>query len=82
MEEMYIAYMKMAAYIGGSIVMGIGTIAPALAQGAVAAKAVEILPKMPESYSNIRSLMLVGMSIIETAPLYAFIIALILILFT
>lgn len=79
MEDMYIAYIKIAAYIGAAFVMGIGTIGPALGQGLVASKAVENLPKSPENYAQIRTLMFLGMSIIETLPLYALLVAIVLI---
>jgi F-type H+-transporting ATPase subunit c len=74
--DMNIAYIKIAAYIGAAFVMGIGTIGPAIGQGKIAAKACENIGKFPESAANIRTTMLLGMGIVETSAIYAFIIAL------
>lgn len=82
MEDMYIAYIKVAAYIGAAFVMGIGTIGPALGQGNIGGKACENIGKYPESASNIRNTMFLSMGIVETSAIYAFLIALFLIIFT
>lgn len=75
------AYIKMAAYIGAAIVMGLGSIGPAIGQGLVGSKACENLGKYPESASQIRTVMTISLSMIETSAIYAFIIAIILVLF-
>ncbi len=77
-----INYVKMAAYFGAALAMGIGTIGPALGQGIVAAKAVENMGKYPEMSNKIRTSMFLALGIIETSAIYAFVIALILIWFT
>lgn len=77
MEE--INYVRMAAYFGAAIAMGIGTIGPALGQGIVASKAVENMGKYPESLNKIRASMILALAIIETSAIYAFIIALLLV---
>lgn len=74
-----INYVKMAAYFGAAIAMGIGTIGPALGQGIVASKAVESMGKYPESLNKIRASMILALAIIETSAIYAFIIALLLV---
>jgi F-type H+-transporting ATPase subunit c len=74
-----IDYVKMAAYFGAAIAMGIGTIGPALGQGIVASKAVENLGKYPEMSNKIRAAMLIALGVIETSAIYAFVIALMLI---
>lgn len=78
MLEMSEAYVKIAAYVGAAFVMGIGTIGPAFGQGSIAAKAIENIGKYPESGAKIRTAMLIGMGIVETSAIYAFIVALIL----
>lgn len=80
MEDMT-AYVKVAAYIGAALVMGLGSIGPAIGQGLVGSKACENLGKYPESASQIRTIMVISLSMIETSAIYAFIIAIILVLF-
>jgi F-type H+-transporting ATPase subunit c len=77
MEDIAVA----AAYIGAAIVMGIGSIAPAYGQGLIGARACENMGKYPESSRDIRNAMLLAMAIVESSALYAFIIALMLVLF-
>jgi len=38
--------MKVAAYIGAALVMGIGSIGPAIGQGMIGSKAFEVLQKI------------------------------------
>ncbi len=80
MEE--INYVKMAAYLGAAFAIGVGAIGPALGQGAVASKALENMGKYPEMADKIRTTMFIGLALIETLAIYAFIISLLLILFT
>lgn len=70
---------KAAAYIGAAITMAIGTIGPALGQGMVGTKACEMIGKNPENTSQIRTAMLMSMSLIETSAIYALVVALLLI---
>lgn len=79
MEE--INYAKVAAFLGAAFAMGIGTIGPALGQGLVASKAVENMGKYPEMSNKIRTTMFLALGIIETSAIYAFVIAMVLILF-
>lgn len=80
MEE--VNYVKMAAYFGAALAMGIGTIGPALGQGIVAGKALENLGKYPEMSNKIRAAMFIALGVIETSAIYAFVIAIMLISFT
>ncbi len=80
MEE--INYVKMAAFFGAAFAMGIGSIGPALSQGMVASKAVESIGKYPEMSNKIRTTMFLALGIIETSSIYAFVVAMLLILFT
>lgn len=74
-------YIKVAAYLGAAFAMGVGTIGPALGQGLVGSKACENIGKYPQSYSHIRNTLALALGIIETSAIYAFIVALLLILF-
>ncbi len=78
MEE--INYVKMAAYFGAAIAMGIGGLGPSLGQGIVAAKAVETMGKYPEMSTKIRTTMFLALGIIETSSIYAFVVAMMLII--
>lgn len=80
MEE--INYVKVAAFLGAAFAMGIGTIGPALGQGLIASKAVESMGKYPEMSNKIRTTMLIALGIVETSAIYAFVIAMVLIIFT
>ena len=72
---------RVAAYIGAAIVMGIGTIGPALGQGFIGSRACDNIGKYPENAGTIRTVMLLGMGIIETSAIYAFVVAILLIFF-
>lgn len=73
---------KAAAFIGAAFVMGIGTIGPALAQGIVGAKACETLGKYPESADKVRLSLFVILGLIESSAIYAFLIALMLLIWS
>lgn len=81
MDDMYIAYIKIAKYIGAALVMGLGTFGPAMGQGNIGSKAVENIGKYPENAGTIRISMLLGMGIVETSAVFALVIAFILIFF-
>lgn len=76
----YIA--KAAAFIGAGICMGIGGIGPALGQGFIGGKACESLGKRPEHVSAIKSTMFQAMIVVETALIFMFVTAFMLILTT
>ncbi len=82
MEPQVVDYVKMAAYIGAAIAMGVGALGPALAQGMIGAKACESIGKYPEKADAIRTTAFLALGIVETAAIYALIVALMLILFT
>ena len=73
MEGLFIA--KAAAFIGASLAMCIGGIAPAYGQGMVGAKACENIGKYPESARDIRNAMFLAMGIIESTAIYSLLIA-------
>jgi F-type H+-transporting ATPase subunit c len=74
-------YAKAAAFLGAAIAMGLGSIGPAIGQGLVGTKACESIGKYPESADKIRMTMMIAMAIIESSAIYAFLIALLLIIF-
>ena len=72
-----IFYAKAAALIGAALAMGIGSIGPAFGQGLIGMKACESMAKEkdPEIASKIRTTMMIAMGLVETSAIYAFIIA-------
>ena len=75
-------YAKAAAFFGAAIVMGVGSLGPALGQGFIGMKACENVGKYPESYKDIRTMMIIAMTMVETSAIYSFIIALVLLFLT
>ena len=72
---MDVFYAKAAAFLGAAIAMGIGTLGPALGQGLIGMKACENIGKYPESAGQIRTTMMIAMGLVETAAIYALLIA-------
>ena len=66
-----------AKMFAAAIVMGIGSIAPALAEGMVAAKAMEAIGRNPAVADKIAPNMIVAMAICETTGIFALVVALI-----
>ncbi|HLB94092.1 MAG TPA: ATP synthase F0 subunit C [Candidatus Babeliales bacterium] len=64
-----------AAYIGAAIAIAIGTMGPALGQGAIGKQACESLGKYPESAGKIQRAMILALGIVEASAVYALIIA-------
>ncbi|OGB97005.1 ATP synthase F0 subunit C [candidate division TM6 bacterium RIFCSPHIGHO2_12_FULL_36_22] len=73
---------KAAAYIGAGFAVAIGSIGPALGQGMVGKQACEAIGKNPEGTGKIRLTMILAMSFIESAAIYALVIALLLIFYS
>jgi len=81
MDTNYSTYAQAAAFIGAAIVMGVGSVGPALGQGLIGKAACDAVGKNPESYTKIRMMLIIAMSMVETSAIYAFIIALLLIMY-
>ncbi|HHV58488.1 MAG TPA: ATP synthase F0 subunit C [Firmicutes bacterium] len=65
--------------LSAALAIGLGTIGPGLGQGMAISRAVEGIARQPEAADNIRMTMLIGIAIIESLTIYAFVIALVLI---
>ncbi len=74
-------WVKVAAYAGGGMAMGLGAIGAAIGEGYTAAKANEAISRNPNIAGDILKSMLVGQAIAESASIFALVIAMIL-LFT
>ena len=67
--------MKMAAYIGAGIAVGLGVLGGTLGQGRAAASALEGIARNPGAASKIQTPMILGLALIESLVLIAFAIA-------
>ena len=72
-------FVKGMAMLGAGIAMVAG-LGPGIGQGIAASKGAEAVGKNPEAQGPIRSIMVLGIALAETTGIYAFLIALILIL--
>ncbi|MBP7768421.1 ATP synthase F0 subunit C [Candidatus Woesebacteria bacterium] len=61
-----------------ALVMGVGTVAPALAIGMLVGKGLEAIGRNPEAASKIQTNMVLGMAFAEAIAIYALVVALIL----
>jgi F-type H+-transporting ATPase subunit c len=61
-----------------ALVMGIGTIGPALAIGILVSKGLEAIGRNPEAASKIQTNMILGAAFAEAVAVYALVVALIL----
>lgn len=61
-----------------AIVMGIGTVGPALGIGMLVGKGLEAIGRNPEAASKIQTNMVLGMAFAEAIAIYALVVALIL----
>lgn len=60
-----------------ALVMGMGTIAPALAIGMLVAKGLEAIGRNPEAANKIQTNMILGIAFAEAIAIYALVVALI-----
>lgn len=60
-----------------AIVMGLGTVGPALAIGMLAAKALEAIGRNPEASGKIQTAMILAIAFAEAVAIYALVVALI-----
>jgi F-type H+-transporting ATPase subunit c len=61
-----------------AIVMGLGTIGPAIGIGMLVSKGLEAIGRNPEAASKIQTNMVLGMAFAEAIAIYALVVALIL----
>ncbi|MBP7774882.1 ATP synthase F0 subunit C [Candidatus Woesebacteria bacterium] len=61
-----------------ALVMGMGSIGPALAIGMLVAKGLEAIGRNPEAASKVQTNMILGMAFAEAIAIYALVVALIL----
>ena len=61
--------------IGAAIVMTLGTITPAIAQGMTSKSAMEAIARQPDAANNIRSTLIVALALMEALAIYGLLIA-------
>ena len=60
-----------------AIVMGLGTVGPALAIGILAGKALEAIGRNPEATGKVQTAMILAIAFAEAVAIYALVVALI-----
>lgn len=68
----------MSVELAVALVMGIGSIAPALAIGMLTSKGLEAIGRNPEAAGKIQTNMILGIAFAEAIAIYALVVALIL----
>ena len=61
--------------LAAALAVALSTIAPAIAQGLTASKAMEAIARQPEAAGNIRSSMIISMALMEGLTIYGLLIA-------
>ncbi len=69
----------MVSVITAGMTIGLGVIGPALAQGRAVAEALKALAQQPDESSSITRTLYVGLAMIESFAIYAFVISMIII---
>jgi len=65
-------------FLAIAVVMGIGTIAPAIAIGMIGSRAAEAMGRNPEASNKIQTAMILALAFAEAIAIYALVVALIL----
>ena len=72
-------FLRAMALLGAGIAMGFGAIGPAIGEGYIGGRSVEMMAQRPELGSQIFRTMLIGCAITESTGIYSLVVALILI---
>ncbi|UCG19683.1 MAG: ATP synthase F0 subunit C [Deltaproteobacteria bacterium] len=71
-------WVKVAAFIGAGLSMGLGAFGPGLGEGYVASKASEGMGRQPGASNDLLRTMLVGQAVAESTGIYSLVVALLL----
>jgi len=71
-------WVKVAAYTGSGLAMGLGAIGAAIGEGHTAASANTAISRSPESAGDVIKMMLVGQAVAESAAIFALVVAILL----
>lgn len=69
-----------ASALSAGIVMGLGAIGPGIGEGRALASALQAIAQQPDEADRITRTLFVGMAMVESTGIYAFVIAMILLL--
>lgn len=72
-------FLRAMALLGAGIAMGFGAIGPAIGEGYIGGRSVEMMAQRPELGSQIFRTMLIGCAITESTGIYSLVVSLILI---
>ena len=72
------AIMVAGAFIGAGLAIGLGAVGAGIGDGSVTAKAVECIARQPEAKGTILVNMLISVGLIESIPIIAAVIAIVL----
>ena len=72
------AIMVAGAFIGAGLAIGLGSVGAGIGDGSVTAKAVEGIARQPEAKNTILINMLISVGLIESIPIIAAVIAIVL----
>lgn len=74
-----ISLIGMASVFSAGLAMGIGAIGPGIGQGRAVAQGLAAIAQQPDETNSITRTLFVGLAMIESAAIYCFVIAMILI---
>ena len=74
------AIMVAGAFIGAGLAIGLGAVGAGIGDGSVTAKAVEGIARQPEAKNTILINMLISVGLIESIPIIASVIAIVLVM--
>ena len=78
--DMGLVWIAVASVIGASFAVGLGGIAPSLAEGGAVKQTLASMAQQPDEASNLRSTLFVSLAMLESTAIYALLVAMILIL--
>jgi F-type H+-transporting ATPase subunit c len=73
------SFIATASIIAAGLAIGIGSIGPALGEGRALAQALSSIAQQPDATNTITRTLFVGLAMVESTAIYAFVVAMILI---
>ena len=74
-----ISLIGMASVLSAGLTIGIGAIGPAIGEGRAVAQALSSIAQQPDEMNSITRTLFVGLAMIESTAIYAFVVAMIII---
>lgn len=73
-----LSWIGVAAMLGASLAIAVGSIGPALGEGRAVAQALQGIAQQPDETATISRTLFVGLAMIESTAIYCFVVAMIL----